>query len=94
MSTLLSVTWRVAGAIFNTVYPKAVIESVDLGVACVEIAAGKNGKGWDKRTEQGWVPNPVLKELAEELKRAGVREPEPEPEHGHGHVHVHEHEPV
>jgi hypothetical protein len=71
MSTLLSVTWRVAGAIFNTVYPKAVIESVDLGVACVEIAAGKNGKGWDKRTEQGWVPNPVLKELAEELKRAG-----------------------
>jgi hypothetical protein len=71
MSTLLSVASRVFGAIFNTVYPKAIIDSADLGVACVEIAAGKNGKGWDKRTEQGWLPNTVLRELAEELKRAG-----------------------
>lgn len=47
--------------IFSALAPSHVIKASELGEVSVGLA---NGKGWEKRTDQGWIANPALKEFA------------------------------
>ncbi|WVW86991.1 hypothetical protein I302_109047 [Kwoniella bestiolae CBS 10118] len=63
MNWWMAQSFRSIGALLGTVYPSAVIESLDLGRTCVGLA---EGKGWEKRDAEGVITNPALRQMAQD----------------------------
>ncbi|WWC73763.1 uncharacterized protein I206_107735 [Kwoniella pini CBS 10737] len=55
--------FRAMGAIFRPIMPSMIIDSSDLGIACVGLA---QGKGWDQRDAEGVINNPKLRQMAQD----------------------------
>jgi hypothetical protein len=62
----------ILSAVFGFIKPDLVIDSSDLGTACVELAAGS--RGWDKRDAEGWIANPTLRQMAKEYSQSWSHE--------------------
>lgn len=64
MGTLMRYGLGALGAVVKVVYPSMVIEASDLGKVSVGLAV--LGRGWERRTPQGWMANPQLRDLVKE----------------------------
>ncbi|WWC65762.1 uncharacterized protein I303_108384 [Kwoniella dejecticola CBS 10117] len=63
MGIFMGQGFRAMGAIFRPIWPSMIIDSPDLGVACVGLA---QGKGWDQRDAEGVINNPKLRQMAQD----------------------------